>query len=71
MGKLILYILLSPFYIIGVILKPAKLLGSIWNGIWSMIFVNDVDKHLRHKRVIELIKPLLRRLYHESNLNKR
>ena len=50
MGKLILYILLSPFYIIGVILKPAKLLGSIWNGIWSMIFVNDVDKHLRGKK---------------------
>lgn len=49
MGKLIMYILLSPFYIIGFILKPMKLFAPLWNGFCSLLFVNDVDKHLRGK----------------------
>lgn len=49
MGKLLMYLILSPFYIIGAILKPGKLLGSLWNGFWSLLFMSDVDKHLRGK----------------------
>ena len=50
MLKLLGYIFLAPFYLIYYFMKiPAMLFVSLWRGLWSMVFLNDVDKFI-HKR---------------------